>query len=299
MRIVYVNGARSVISWHEMRKLLWHPYFVGLVLLTSAFVIALRPYDDMVDLDVVRLTIFYANSVGFFLMLLVGAVYFIQRLGRTVYASAVVAFSIIFATVYGVISGTLLGAQIPPVIDIVLVTVFNLVFGVVGEVIFVSFLVPKILRDISSAPLEGAGPIPDNEVVSFRNAGTQAPPAEGSLAEKPEQSEAPPEPIISLFGIDFRSGDISVLSAEAHYVSVVQRNGKTKLLRGRISDAADAMPPDLGRLVHRSHWVAAHAVETMVQDGRNHVLLLKDGRRLPVARNRQHDIRNWVEHLQK
>ena len=297
MRIVYVNGARSDLSWHEMRRLFWHPYFVGLVLLVSAFVIALRPYDDMVDLNVVRLTIFYANSVGFFVLLLVGSVYVAQRMGRTIYASVVVALSIILATVYGVVSATLLGATIPPAIDIVMVTIFNLVFGVVGEVIFVSFLVPRILKDLSSRPLDQPEVASQNETIQsflFGEAGSFVVDHSTPMSK---QNISVRDPTISILGVEFRSEDVSMLSAEAHYVSVVQRNGRTKMLRGRISDAADAMPPELGRMVHRSHWVAAHAVDKLVQDGRNYVLLLKDGRRLPVARNRQQDIRNWVDQL--
>ncbi|WP_435260130.1 LytTR family DNA-binding domain-containing protein [Thioclava sp. FR2] len=230
-------------------------------------------------------------------MFLVGSVYVTQRMGRTVYASLVVAVSIILATVYGVISATLLGAQIPPLIDVVLVAIFNLVFGVVGEVIFVSFLVPRILRDIASQPLIQPDYAAKNETIQSPVSDASVSALSDPLATELKQPVVMRDPVINILGIDFRSEDVSVLSAEAHYVSVVRRDGKTKLLRGRISEAADAMPPELGRMVHRSHWVAAHAVDTLVQDGRNHVLLLKDGRRLPVARNRQHEIRNWVEHL--
>lgn len=294
MRIVYVNGAHSDLIWHEMRKLFWHPYFVGLVLFASAFVIALRPYDDLVDLNVVRLTIFYANSVGFFLICLVGSVYVTQRRGRTVYASLVVALSIILATVYGIVSATLLGAQIPPVGDIVLVTVFNLIFGVVGEVIFVSFLLPKIIKDISGHPLPKTGTFEDPKPGGSPTTDPVTSAVGGSIGPDPGAAERPHYPVVNILGVDFRSDEVLALSAEAHYVSVLQTNGKTRLLRGRISDAADAMPPALGRMVHRSHWVAADAADTLILNGRNYVLLLKNGKRLPVARNRQNEIKAWL-----
>lgn len=288
MQVVYVNGSRSDLSWHEMRMLFWHRYFVGIVLTASAIVVALRPYDDLVDLNVVRLTIFYANSVACFVFVLVSSIYVTQRLGRRVFASAIIAFSIIVATVYGMTSATLLGAHIPPLIDIVMVTVFNLVFGVVGEVIFASFLLPVILREIGASPIQGAADRPPTIEVP-------APESQPRILADEAKVEKPVT--VSILGANFILGDVVHLSADAHYVQVVQRTGKTKILRGRISDAVDAMPDGHGKLVHRSHWVASAVIDRIESSGRNQQLVLLDGKRVPIARSRLHEVRSWVAEL--
>lgn len=280
MKIVFVNGTREELEWREMRQFFWHPHFVTLVLALSGIVVALRPYDDMVDLSVMRLTIFYANAVLCFVFTLVTSVYLVQLRGKTVYSQLHVIGSVCTATIYGMHSSTLLGAATPSWQSVLLVILFNLVFGLLGEVILVSYLLRPILRDVR------------------RHASVETGTAASTNVSAPTMARAATAPFTALsvhiLNADFLLSEILALSAEAHYVAVHLKSGQKKLLRGRISDAAGAMPENAGRLIHRSHWVAGWAVEGVEADARQTMVVLVDGSRFPVARTKVAELRDWL-----
>ena len=278
MKIVFVNGTREELEWREMRQFFWHPHFVTLVLALSGIVVALRPYDDMVDLSVMRLTIFYANAVLCFVFTLVTSVYLVQLRGKTIYAQLHVIGSVCTATIYGMHSSTLLGAATPSWQSVLLVILFNLVFGLLGEVILVSYLLRPILRDVRRPASAATG-----MAASANVAAATPPPAAPSTALS-----------VHILNTDFLLSEILALSAEAHYVAVHLKSGQKRLLRGRISDAAGAMPENAGRLIHRSHWVAGWAVEDVEADARQTMVVLVDGSRFPVARTKVAELRDWL-----
>lgn len=285
MRIVYLNGIIEEHSWHEMRSLFWHRHFVAMVLVLAGIVFVLRPYDDLVRFDILRLTVFYASSVICFLVLLVGSVFLTQKAGRVVYSWMTVTFAIVGATLFGVGVSLLLGADLLSLAEFLLVTLFNLVFGFLGEVILVSFLLAGIMRDVRGQKSVHSMPI---------HYEAEAAP------ECPQLAETPPpraDPMIDLFGSDFRVREILALSAEAHYVSVLLVGNRRKLVRGKISEAVEQLPADSGFIIHRSHWVAARALAGVIQDGRNCFVELTNGNRLAVARHRVQETLNWAEKL--
>ena len=278
MKIVFVNGTREELEWREMRQFFWHPHFVTLVLALSGIVVALRPYDDMVDLSVMRLTIFYANAVLCFVFTLVTSVYLVQLRGKTVYAQLHVIGSVCTATIYGMHSSTLLGATTPSWQSVLLVILFNLVFGLLGEVILVSYLLRPILRDVRRPASAATGMAASANVA----APTPAPAAPSTALS------------VQILNTAFLLSEILALSAESHYVAVHLKSGQKRLLRGRISEAAGSMPENAGRLIHRSHWVAGWAVEDVEVDARQTMVVLVDGSRFPVARTKLAELRDWL-----
>ncbi|WP_322866386.1 LytTR family DNA-binding domain-containing protein [Aquicoccus sp. G2-2] len=73
------------------------------------------------------------------------------------------------------------------------------------------------------------------------------------------------------------------LSSRDHQVEVVTRLGAV-LIRMRLADAIAEMEPVPGYGTHRSHWVAAAAIEGVEQDGNRTFLLLVNGDRVPVGK---------------
>jgi hypothetical protein len=73
------------------------------------------------------------------------------------------------------------------------------------------------------------------------------------------------------------------LSGQDHYVSVVTDRGEASVLI-RLSDAIAELDGVDGMQVHRSHWVAAQAVEGYEAQGDRRFLLLTDGSKVPVSR---------------
>ena len=76
--------------------------------------------------------------------------------------------------------------------------------------------------------------------------------------------------------------DLLCLQMQDHYVEAHTSTGSTLLLM-RLRDAAAELG-DAGLQVHRSWWVARHAVEGIEQDERRTLLRLRGGRRVPVSR---------------
>lgn len=75
------------------------------------------------------------------------------------------------------------------------------------------------------------------------------------------------------------------LQMEDHYVRLHSRSGSTLLLMP-LGEAIAQLNDVEGMQVHRSWWVARHAVQYPIRDGRNLRLRLKTGLEAPVARSK-------------
>ncbi|WP_247878916.1 LytTR family DNA-binding domain-containing protein [Azospirillum brasilense] len=91
--------------------------------------------------------------------------------------------------------------------------------------------------------------------------------------------------------------DLLALEMEDHYVRAHTAEGSDLILM-RLRDAIAELAGLDGMQVHRSHWVAAAAVAGVERkpDGKL-VLVLRDGRRVPVSRSHAAAVREagWVD----
>ncbi|WP_204113387.1 LytTR family transcriptional regulator DNA-binding domain-containing protein [Shimia biformata] len=78
-------------------------------------------------------------------------------------------------------------------------------------------------------------------------------------------------------------GQIFNLSVEDHLV-IVANNHREERLRMRFGDAIDEMDGVLGIRVHRSHWVAQHAIDRIERSKGRVFVALTNGARVPVSR---------------
>lgn len=92
--------------------------------------------------------------------------------------------------------------------------------------------------------------------------------------------------------------DILCLQMEDHYVRVHTPNGSTLVLMS-MAQAMSGLKGVEGLQTHRSWWVARHAVEGVIEDGRNLRLRLTGGQEAPVARARVGALREarWLGSL--
>jgi hypothetical protein len=79
--------------------------------------------------------------------------------------------------------------------------------------------------------------------------------------------------------------DVLAISADDHYIRIQTPKGERRLLM-RFSDAVERMEGYTGVIVHRSHWVAAHAVLSVQKNGGRFFALLSNGNEVPVSRGR-------------
>jgi hypothetical protein len=90
--------------------------------------------------------------------------------------------------------------------------------------------------------------------------------------------------------------ELLYIEVEDHYLRVHTRVG-SGLLLFRLSDAVAELGPVNGRQVHRSYWVARHAVAAVERDRDRTRLVLITGARIPVSRTYLPALRaaGWLE----
>ena len=76
--------------------------------------------------------------------------------------------------------------------------------------------------------------------------------------------------------------DVLALQAEEHYVRIFTEDG-AEMIHCRFGDAVAAMPPEMGQQVHRSWWVAGHAVRSAKRGSRRWQLDLVTAITVPVS----------------
>ncbi len=118
----------------------------------------------------------------------------------------------------------------------------------------------------------------------------QTPPAVAQPAAEPAPAGAAAPP-----GLERLRDQVLCLQMEDHYVRahLAQRS---ELVLATLDQAIGAMGLAEGAQVHRSWWVARAAVREAEQSGRNLTLVLTNGLRAPVARNRVAELRakGWI-----
>lgn len=92
-----------------------------------------------------------------------------------------------------------------------------------------------------------------------------------------------PPPILSRLKPENR-GPVLRLSAEDHYTLTVTSRGR-ELILIRFSDALSEIGDTIGTQIHRSHWIARAAFETLMTKDGKLLARLKDGTELPVSRS--------------
>ena len=93
-----------------------------------------------------------------------------------------------------------------------------------------------------------------------------------------------------------RRGDLVYLEAELHYLAVVTTAGRTLLLYN-LRDAIAELGETPGRQIHRAYWVAADAVTGFHRAGRQGVVRLSNGDKVPVSRRNVAAVSAWCERL--
>ena len=95
---------------------------------------------------------------------------------------------------------------------------------------------------------------------------------------------------ITLAGRTYPLADIARIKAAEHYLEVHSATA-SEVIRERMSTFLEQVTPADGIQTHRSHWVA-HAYVDSFSGGK---VRLKCGHKVPVARGRLDEVRDWIE----
>ncbi|WP_373354166.1 LytTR family DNA-binding domain-containing protein [Pseudoroseicyclus sp. CXY001] len=108
---------------------------------------------------------------------------------------------------------------------------------------------------------------------------------------QPPPAEAPPAPPRLLDRLTPEAqGELVSISVKDHYVVVTTTRGCEQILM-RLRDAISETGDTPGLQIHRSHWVALPQVQAVRREGARGVVILRDGRELPVSRTYLPDLR--------
>lgn len=101
-------------------------------------------------------------------------------------------------------------------------------------------------------------------------------------ARTADEASRPP-PLLARLPPRLKGAKLYAVQAEDHYVRVCTAAGSDLVLM-RFADALRELAGVEGAQVHRSWWVARDAVETAGRENGKPVLVLRDGRKVPISR---------------
>lgn len=281
MHIIYVNGSEFKGSWADVTRALRHPLFVGFILVMTGLIFVLNPYEAVLPDEVMTSVLIVTSAVMVFLAIVIFGLSRYDQTGRPVHTLKVTVPATILTTIWAVSASVLAGGTMLSVLGAIQLLAFNFVFCLTGEMVFASFLLRRIALET------GMGMHP---VIA------QAPGFQTVVkAAEPTPAPAPLPTGIEILGQWVLLDALWHLKAEEHYVRLCLRDGTAHLQRGRLADAIAQVSDAAGLQVHRSHWIATAAVQTLERRRDGWRLTLRNGTVVPVARNRQTTVSDWVE----
>jgi len=259
-----VIGNESRLTYREMWSIVRHPQTVLFVSLAVLVLILLDAHNYRTSMSVSSTVILWVGCgftlVGFYIAITTICMLVSQKFrGFKVYFPLVGFLSMAMNTYVTIFVATRLSRSSFSPSEVIEHLPTNLALGLIFESLFTVFVLPKM-----RVSLEGKSGVKLSTV---------------------------PEVIIA--GKRFELGKIISISSQDHYVEVVTAASK-QLIRARLADITPQISEEIGIVPHRSHWVARSAVEQFDDKTQPKVLALNNGSKIPVARGRVKDVRNWL-----
>lgn len=291
MPVLFVTGQRRRLQFRDVYAVLLHPANVVLVLATVGGMAMFHPYPVIRLLPVHLAVPFWFHVLALFYLSFLALVWFCRKTGVTFVVPVAL---LICSTLLTLSSGLFLAMATGSVAtqdEIVSYTFFHWSVLIFVEFLVVIFVLDRALaRPSPTAGMAALVPIlPDLPAAA---------PSQPAAAPPPDRAPTPSQPpVLTLQGVEIPAAEISLITAEEHYLRIVT-DGRTRLLRGRMSDVEAQMPEGLGMRVHRSHWVAGRVVQGLRRTETGWSIACSVGRDIPIARGRQGAVREWVQVLE-
>lgn len=109
----------------------------------------------------------------------------------------------------------------------------------------------------------------------------------------PKPAPAEPQPQVRLDGHEIDPDSLIRLEVDGDMIRIITSNG-TRIAQGPLMQLVDALPEELGIMVHRSDWVARAAVVGTTRIGRSRALRLRNGDVVRVASSRDAVVADWL-----
>jgi hypothetical protein len=293
MHIVFLNGNEFKGSWQDFMRALRHPLFAAFILCMTGLIFLIGPYDHILPKDVMARFLIVASSVGIYIATVVLWIAQSKRWAFMAFSFPVLLVAVMITSLWGVNMSVVAGGQAIDSTQWMILIAFNIAFCGLGELVLASFLLEPIAAGIGTKghlTMAYSAPEPDE-----MPAPAVAPIPVTAVAKPTPVATAEPPKWAEILGEKLAIGEISHMKAEEHYVAVCLRCGRCVLLRGRLQDAIDTIPRDVGMQVHRSHWVARAALTKIWRARAGWRVQLHSGTEVPIARNRTASARDWAK----
>ncbi|OYU19030.1 MAG: hypothetical protein CFE34_07480 [Rhodobacteraceae bacterium PARR1] len=200
---------------------------------------------------------------------------------------------------YTVLAVPLGVTPMPSIQEAVLDIAFNYVLAEIIGGLAVHFIAPPLLTELRRFATSSVAPLPSavqtNAMLERLAADpTLGQPVTPGSAVTPESAPAPNQAQVRVANRLFDAGDILLVQAERTHVILTTARGK-QILPGPFSAVVVQIPPELGQQVSRADWVATSAVDAIRREGRDMMLLCRDGQELRIAASRQTKLRDWFD----
>lgn len=231
----------------------------------------------------------------------------VARRGRDVVVSAsrlfLLAAALGFAG-YSLMAVPLGVTPMPSVQEAVLDIAFNYVLAEIIGGLAVHFVAPSLLQelrrfaDVPVVPtVVGSSPPPHPAGMPSFGKDVASGPVPAAVAPvEPVLTDGSRKAVVRVANRLFDAGEILWVQAERTHVMLTTSGGR-QILPGPFSAVVAQMPPELGQQVSRADWVATAAVLAVQREGRDVVLLCRDGQSVRVAASRQAKLRDWLDLL--
>lgn len=260
----------------EFLRIALHKYlllFYGLIV-AFVFIANANAARDTVPLEL-RL-IGYGSSVLFGVIVLFLSVFLIRRMSLRRIGQEIIPFPINLAitvccsVLYGeALTPRLYDEPLAPVGQVLIKIGFYIVIIEVAAAVLMYALLPRILSQLRGRPYRSLSdliPMPDVE-----------------------ETASP----LRLAGHEMSADSLIRLEMDGDMVRIITSEG-ARVAQGPLMQLVDALPPELGIMVHRSDWVARSAVVGTTRVGRSRALRLRNGDVVRVASSRDAVVAEWL-----
>ena len=90
-------------------------------------------------------------------------------------------------------------------------------------------------------------------------------------------------------------GDIIFLKSELHYIRVVTTKGERMVLFNLKDAIGDLEKTIEGIQTHRSYWVSACHIKTMITDSNNKFIMTSNDQKIPVSRRKSAEVKKFIQ----
>lgn len=280
LSVEWISGASVRLSPNDLSRIIAHPHTRAAAYVVALIQALLVTWGRAQDEPVVVAT--YVFCAGFFGIALAAralqlAVGFAHSMGwQRLVASPVQGTCLALVTLTTALFGSWLTQSQLSTDQLVLLVIASFLFAEAAMAVFAILWIPTLLAP--TCPDTGA-----------------TVPANSNPSAAPQTPNALTHPATVVIGDTlFDCRELQMMSAENSYIAVATRS-QHRLIRARLSDAAQQIPARFGILAHRSCWVARATIRRVERlENRQLLIITQSGTCIPVARARRQAVQDWL-----